>query len=200
LRDALSRNQLKLPDLGGPGDFLRGDMLIRANRALAERAIGVYRRGPVYLRWLQRLSALAFGTRPGRWLTLFLFLPFGGAFATIIMVQEIQHLLGLSHHHKPAALAVASGVAGTFHPHHATDWTSLGISTGFLGIFYILLLHLASFRWAVGRGLSLAWRGARAVLFDLPKAILQSPAVRQILDSLPFLFFPRFVLKPLPLG
>ena len=200
LRDALSRNQLKLPDLAGPGEFIAGDPLIKINRELAGRAVGVYRRGPVYLRWLQRLSALAFGTRPGRWLTLFLFLPFGGAFATIIMVQEIQHLLGLSHHHKPAALAIASGVAGTFHPRHATDWISLGISTGVLGIFYILLLHLASFRWAVGLGLSLAWHGVRAILFEFPRAVLQSPVVRQVLDSLTFLLFLRFVLKPLPLG
>jgi len=198
LRDALSRNQLKLPDLGGPGDFLRGDMLIRANRALAERAIGVYRRGPIYMRWLQRLSATAFGTRPGRWLTLFLFLPFGGAFATIIMVQEIQHLLGLSHHHKPAALAITSGAAGTVQPHHHIDWEFLGITTAVLGVFYIFLLHVPPFRRAVGQGLGLFWLAVRAVLFELPVKFLNLPAVRGFFDSLPFLLFWRFVVKPLP--
>ena len=38
---------------------------------------GVYRRGEIYLRWLQRLSSAAFGTSVGRFLTLFLVLPFG---------------------------------------------------------------------------------------------------------------------------
>src|SRR5205807_1971072 len=80
LREALARNRLKLPDLSGPGEFLLGDPLIRANRQLAVSLDGVYRRGEIYLRLLQRLSALAFGTAVGRFLTLYLILPFGGAF------------------------------------------------------------------------------------------------------------------------
>ncbi len=179
LRDALSRNQLKLADLSGPREFLRGDPLIHANRELAERAAGVYRRGPAYLRWLQRLSALAFGTRPGRGLTLFVALPFGGAFATIVMVQEILHLLHLPHHLEPAGL---------------------GISAGALGVFYLLLLHVAACRRIVGRALGLAWLAIRATLFDWPRAFLRLLAVRNILDSLLFLIFLRYVLKPLPLA
>ena len=41
---------------------------------------GVYRRGEIYLRWMQRLSSLGFGTRVGRFLTRFAVVPFGGAF------------------------------------------------------------------------------------------------------------------------
>ena len=70
LRDTLSRSQLKLPDLGGVGELLLGDRLIRANRGLAVVLDGVYRRGEVYLRWLQRLSSLAFGTAVGRFLCI----------------------------------------------------------------------------------------------------------------------------------
>src|SRR5262249_11578821 len=92
LRDALSRNQLKLPDVAGPDEWLTGDPLIRANRALAVAAPGVYRRGEVYLRWLQRGSALAFGTAVGRWLTLFVALPFGGAAGTLVVVEELLKL------------------------------------------------------------------------------------------------------------
>src|SRR5205085_1760514 len=94
LRDALSRNQLKLPDLTGPGEFFGGDPLLRANRGLAERAAGVYRRGEVYLRWLQRLSALAFGTRVGRLLTRHMILPFGGAFLAIEGPLQVGHEVG----------------------------------------------------------------------------------------------------------
>jgi hypothetical protein len=93
LRDALSRNQLKLPDLNGPREFFGGDPLLRANRELAVRMPGVYRRGEIYLRWLQRLSALAFGTRPGRWLTRNIFVPFGGAFLAIEGPLQLGHEL-----------------------------------------------------------------------------------------------------------
>ncbi len=62
LRDAISRNDLKLADLSEPRDFLRGDQLLRADRKLALALDGVYRRGEFYLRWMQRLSSLGFGT------------------------------------------------------------------------------------------------------------------------------------------
>ena len=38
LRDAISRNNLKLPDLSEPLDFFRGDQLLRADRKLAAGA------------------------------------------------------------------------------------------------------------------------------------------------------------------
>ena len=63
LRDAISRNNLKLPDLSEAARFLRGDQLLRADRKLALALDGVYRRGEFYLRWMQRLSSLGFGTR-----------------------------------------------------------------------------------------------------------------------------------------
>src|SRR5581483_8768427 len=90
LRDALSRNQLKLPDLGGPDELWRGDALLRADRRFAERLHGVYRRGEAYLRGLQRLSSLAFGTQPGRFFTRFVALPLGGAF---FLLEGLQHLV-----------------------------------------------------------------------------------------------------------
>ncbi len=177
LRDALARNQLKVPDLAGPGEFLAGDAVIRANRELAARAPGVYRRGEIYLRWLQRLSAVAFGTRPGRWFTLFLALPFGAAFATIVFAQEILKLVHLPHHLGPDHLLAA--VAG-------------------VGTLFLLLLHLPTFRELVVRGLHAAWRATRTVLIDLPAAFLRLPAVRRLLASRVFALFVEYVLKPLP--
>ena len=56
LRDALSRNNLKLPDLASAKQFFRGDQLIRADRQLATTLDGVYRGGEVYLRFPQRLE------------------------------------------------------------------------------------------------------------------------------------------------
>src|SRR5262249_52996632 len=97
LRDALSKNQLKLPDLSGPRELWAGDPLLLADRRLALALDGVHRRGEVYLRALQKLSSLLFGTRPGRALVLYLILPVGGGyvlpFATQLMITEFAHLL-----------------------------------------------------------------------------------------------------------
>ncbi len=60
LRDAISRNNLKLPDLAGWPRLSDGDQLLRADRKLALALDGVYRRGEFYLRWMQRLSSLGF--------------------------------------------------------------------------------------------------------------------------------------------
>jgi hypothetical protein len=102
LRDAISRNQLKLPDLKGPVELVLGDPLIRLNRKLAVVLDGVYRRGEIYMRLLHRLSSVAFGTPLGRLLVLFLILPFGlGFFVMItpgIVIEEgekIAQLVGL---------------------------------------------------------------------------------------------------------
>ncbi|MCS7020985.1 MAG: alanine and proline-rich secreted protein Apa [Gemmataceae bacterium] len=92
LRDAIARNNLKLPDLRGPGEWLIGDGLLRADLLLAEQLDGVYHRGEFYLRLLQRFSALFFGTPWGRWLTLYLALPFGGAFLILMFLEEVRHL------------------------------------------------------------------------------------------------------------
>jgi hypothetical protein len=184
LRDALARNQLKLPDLSGPGEFLGGDPLIRANRALAVRAPGVYHRGEIYLRWLQRGSALAFGTRLGRWFTLFFALPFGGAYATLVFVQEMIHLVQVYLLHQP------------HHPPRYPDVVGVGV----LGVFYLVLLHVPAFRRLLAFSLRAAWVAARAVLIDLPAAVLRLPVVRRLLDSRPFQLFVRLVVQPLPVA
>src|SRR5439155_19102945 len=92
-------------------------------------------------------------------------------------VQEILHLLHVPHHLEPAGL---------------------GITTAVLGAFYLLLLHVPTFRRAVGSSLGLGWFALRSVVFDLPMTMLRLPAVRHFLDSFPYLIFMRYVLKPLP--
>ena len=62
LRDILSRNQLKMPDLTSARELASGDPLLRADKLLASRLEGVYQRGPFYLRWLQRAETA--GSRP----------------------------------------------------------------------------------------------------------------------------------------
>jgi hypothetical protein len=106
LRDAVARGRLKLSDLSGPGEFVAGDALLRADNGLAYALDGVYRRGEFYLRWIQRFASVFFGTPWGRAVTLYLALPFGGAFLLLMSVAELRQ----------KALSVEEFVARSFQP------------------------------------------------------------------------------------
>ncbi len=60
IRDAIARSNLKLDDVADPLELVAGDRLLRADRRLADVLDGVYQRGAIYLRGLQRLSSCAF--------------------------------------------------------------------------------------------------------------------------------------------
>jgi hypothetical protein len=94
VRDSIARNQLKMPDLDGLKEFVLGDALLRANQGLADDLDGVYRRGEFYLRWIQRFSAVFFGTRVGRLFTIYLAIPFGGSFLALVFAEEVHHIGG----------------------------------------------------------------------------------------------------------
>lgn len=104
LRDAVARNRMKLGDLAGPAEFFRGDALLRADTKLAYALDGVYRRGEFYLRWIQRFVSVFFGTPWGRALTLYLALPFGGAFLALMFTEHLVHV-----GEKAAAMVSKSG-------------------------------------------------------------------------------------------
>jgi len=90
LRDAISRNDLKLPDIQELREVWYGDQLLRADDQLDLALDGVYRRGEFYLRWLQVVSSFFFGTRFGRFATMYLIIPFGGA---VVIVEGTLHVL-----------------------------------------------------------------------------------------------------------
>lgn len=90
LRDAISRNDLKLPDIQELKEVWHGDQLLRADDQLDLALDGVYRRGEFYLRWLQIVSSFYFGTRVGRFATMYLIIPFGGA---VVIVEGTLHVL-----------------------------------------------------------------------------------------------------------
>jgi hypothetical protein len=185
LRDAVARNRVKLPDLSGP-EFVLGDRLIRANRILARNLDGVYRRGEIYLRWLQRLSSAAFGTRIGRFLTLFLVLPFAGAFMLLEGFKAVLHELP-GHHgrHTHDAPWLANHLYGEIVP------------TAVLGVVLLGVIHSPPFRTLLLGGLRLASRASRALLIDLPALVLRLPAVRRFLQSRIYVLLYLFVFKPL---
>ncbi len=104
VRDALSQNSLKLPDVSGPLELAWGDRLLRADRKLAQVLDGVYRPGAVYLRASQRLSSLAFGTGIGRLLVRHVVLPFGGAYIALAVLLHVWE--GFFHAPEPPPVVV----------------------------------------------------------------------------------------------
>ena len=102
LRDAISRNDLKLPDIQELREVWHGDQLLRADDQLDLALDGVYRRGEFYLRWLQVVSSFFFGTRIGRFVTMYLIIPFGGAVVIVEGTLHIVHMFQPRTHHAEA--------------------------------------------------------------------------------------------------
>jgi hypothetical protein len=184
LRDAVSRSQLKLPDLGSPGQLIRGDELRRLDRRLTVLLDGVYRPGEFYVRWLEGLGALNFGTAAGRTFTRWVTLPFVGAF---VLVEALW--LALGH------------VAGVEVPNLVqrdpvrVDPVQLAAILA-VSVFFLGLLHVEGVRRGcvrLGRG---AYRLARALFVELPARVLRVPAVRRLLTSWPVQLGYWYVLMP----
>lgn len=173
LRDALSRNALKLPDIAGPGTLVFGDPLLQADRRLAELLDGVYRPAEFYLRWMQQLSSMAFGTRIGRFLTLNLAVPFGGSY---LINQGLYHLFALfqddiHYYENPSSILL-------------------------LGVFIFGLVNLGWFRKLVGQSLKDAYNFTRIKIVTPLWHIVHSRIVQVIFNSLLFRLLFRFLIKP----
>ncbi len=159
LRDAISRNQLKLDDLKGGRELLSGDPLLRADAQLATELDGLYERGDCYLRVLQKASSVPFGTRIGRAITLYLVLPLGGSF---VVLDAIGHL--------------GSSFIGWFGggPIHPLNWTSFLVTAAAL----LALIHSAPFRAFARQVFEILGLVLATVFFRLPRALFTLPAVR----------------------
>jgi hypothetical protein len=201
LRDAISRNRLKLPDLDEPMDFIRGDQLLRADRRIALALDGVYRRGEFYLRWMQRLSSLGFGTRIGRFLTRFVVVPFGGAYVALAGVHEIIQLVSgrKTAYEHPSFDAEIEAAAATPAPAGAESAIHLA-SVEFvflLGLFLLFLVNSATFRRVVGRACVAAYKTFLAVVVEPIRRALGSPVVQQFLHHRWFIWSLNLLVKPL---
>jgi hypothetical protein len=176
LRDALSRSNLKLPNLQ-PIELLSGDPILRADALLAERLDGVYRRGEVYLRFLQKVSSVSFGTRLGRLVTLHVALPL---LLSFVLLEGLQHVA------RPIGRAL-----GHRHIHILTPVSFLVLAASFYG-----LIHSETVRRgarAVGRGLGSV---LRSVFIRLPTLVFSSAPVRALLRGRTT----SLVAKPLAVG
>jgi hypothetical protein len=202
LRDAISKNDLKMPDLERRR-LRSGDELLRCDLALSRSLDGVYRRGEGYLRALQKISSVLFGTSLGRFLTLYLILPLLGSYTVFKGAQEMIDLVAKYTHHAARELSPHALSPGPTHTlrwigamarqaHHATPQIATGTTILGGAVFLFLLLHVPPFRRAVAFTLRLTGRGLRLVLFDGPRALLRRPWIRRLLSSR----FSRWVVKP----
>lgn len=179
LRDAISRNDLKLHDVENVKEVLHGDQVLSADRLLAKSLDGVYRPGEVYLRLPQSLSSLAFGTETGRFLTRYLAIPFGGAY---VILKFLQHQLM----HAPFRLAPTTA------SHFEDIW-----NIGLLGLLFFLLLYNPAFRHGCGEVLHGIYQLIYQAFVAIPLRILRSPLVRRIVESPWFKRCEQLVFKPL---
>lgn len=176
LRDALSRNRLKCEDLDARRFFGR-DELLRADRALSEQLDGVYRRGEIYLRGLQKLSSLGFGTAIGRFVVMWLILP---VVASFVVLEGVSHLV------HPIAKRLG-------HEHvHLLGPVSLPV----LSLVIFALLHSATARkigLAIARGIGFVLHG---LFVGAPVWLVTRPIVIAIAQSAPMRAFVRWIVKP----
>jgi hypothetical protein len=180
LRDACSRSNLKLPDLTNPVEFLRGDRLLQTDQALAHALEGVYRQGEIYLRWLQRMSALAFGTPLGRFLTRYAALPYGGAY---IVLKGLEHLIELL---APLLFRVDVHL-------NMVSFTTVAM----LGTVALGMINFAAFRRGFLAAMRWVGRHLHTILVAWPTRLLAIPLFRWLLASRAATILWRFLIKPL---
>jgi hypothetical protein len=192
LRDALSKNDLKLPDVLSLVDLVQGDRLLRADKKLDRRLDGVYRRGAIYQRWPQTLSSLAFGTQFGRFLTRHLALPFGGAY---LALEFMLHVAAEIKKFVPSAPDVVEQVPDEHTMHESFAWGFYG-GVLLLGVWLWLLIHRAEFRAFTIALFQRVWRIGKRVFIDFPARIIRSEVVQRILNSHAYTAIHNYVIRP----
>lgn len=205
LRDTISRNQLKLPDLTDPEHFLRGDPFVRLDRRLGMLLDGVYRPSDCYIRWLERGTSLLFGTNWGRPLTLYLLLPLFLAWLTMHVVGMFL-LKGVSwtagHDEAPLLTAFGQVLQGPTHDDvklpglpHQLAWHLLAL--GGLTLFTGALLHSERLRRRLARGLRTVWRAGYWTLVQVPLRFVPLATLRRFVNGWAFQLLYWYLLKPL---
>jgi hypothetical protein len=177
VRDALSRNNLKMANVT-PRELWSGDALLRMDKILERDLDGVYHSGEIYLRGLQKLSSVTFGSRVGRVLTLYLLLPVISAF---VVLEGLQHTVGL----------LLEWALGLPHVPYATP-TNLAVGS----VLALALIHSSRARDVA----LVVWSVVKLVLsivfVKAPLWALEHPAIRALFKSAWAKTLLQFVLKP----
>ena len=188
LRDTISRNNIKLKDLEGIGQWWSGDNLLQADRTIEKQLPGIYHEGEIYLRALQRASSAVFAQPLGRKLTWYIILPFLGAFMLMgglfFIPEEINHWV-LSrvdlHISVPEAINPLKNPPNVF----------------FVGLFMLGMIHHRRFRNSVLQSLRRTGIYLRGLLWDWPRRVLAAPIIKLVFGNKWFILSWKWIFKPL---
>lgn len=187
LRDSISKSALKMSNLE-PDELWKGDALLLADGLLAKRLDGVYMRGEAYLRGLQKLSSIFFGTTIGRYLSLYVLLP---AIFGFVVLEGLQHTVGVAIDWFAGVKEAAEGEE----THHFIKFTT-PITVPVVSAFAFLLIHSRLARATVLELLGGIWIVLRFLFFTVPAWIIHLSWMQKLLKSAPFVFFKKYVFKP----
>ena len=178
VRDIVARNILRLPD-PTLTEIIHGDRLGRFDQAAARALPGVYRPGELYIKGLQQLGSLLFGTDTGRAITRHLLLPFGAAW---LLLKSVDLLLKY-------VPELASGL-------HLTSVVSVALigTAANVGLYTGIGRHLAVQLWRGGWGL------LRFVLYDGLRRLLRWGPVATLLGTTVVRGLGRNLVQPLLIG
>ena len=198
MRDAISRSNLKLSDLSGPKQFFLGDKLLQADRQLSRVLDGVYQRGDIYLRWLQRLSAVGFGTLAGRFATRFVFIPYGVAYLSFEAIVHIAELFNRPETEEviDAVTGAKTTIEGQGSPVILSVKEHMPSIVFALGTLLLLIIHVGPFRQFLKRVCAYIFSGMRRALYEWPARFLRLSAVKRMLKSRPVYYIRKFLIWP----
>ncbi|MEZ4312865.1 MAG: hypothetical protein R3F14_32990 [Polyangiaceae bacterium] len=193
VRDALSRNHLKLDDLASASELWKGDALLRADKAFRDKLDGVYRPAEVYMRGLQKVSSVLFGTKIGRGIVLYAILPLGGAF---ILLEGAGHILAPAL--KPLGVQHLSlFIGGPAHsplPEAISGFTTLSFWVTAVVVFG--LLHSDPFRAVFMKVVRSIGKVLGFLFITVPRSLLALPSVERVLEGRPARVVARHALIP----
>lgn len=180
VRDVISRNDLRLQDPSWR-ELLTRDVLLRLDQQFEERFNEIYRESEVYLRVLQRISNMSFGTGLGRFLVKYFLLPFGGSATVLVflasMIEAVyKYALKKPEYHSPLKETFPIVV---------------------LGIVIALVIHTETGRDIFRRILQGIMDMLRGLFIHAPHWVIERPAIQFLLRHPKAALFYRFVLVPL---
>ena len=178
IRDAIARSNLKLDDVADPLELVAGDRLLRADRRLADVLDGVYQRGAIYLRGLQRLSSCAFGTKAG---------PLSHVVRGHSLRRRVRHS-GVRR--SPGGGGPASrALVGRIDRRPRGPPAHPNLMSTIAWVFDLGIAPRAAISQRLWQALRLAGRGLRVLFYDLPIWLAEVTFINRLLRSPAFDFF-----------